>query len=169
MGGWIAVYARRLDSGGHAFWAVTPSFFWGAMLLGRLLAPLVLRRLRETRLATAGAAIAALAVLMLLAAKTMALVALAASLAGFGLASIYPINVSLFSRWFGDLDTRVSGTVFAVGSLGGGILPWLVGVLSTRYESLRVGFIVPWLGALAMMAFYLVNERLSSRAVARAS
>jgi FHS family glucose/mannose:H+ symporter-like MFS transporter len=34
MGGWIASYARRLDSGSHAFWAVTPSFFWGALLLG---------------------------------------------------------------------------------------------------------------------------------------
>ena len=169
MGGWIALYARRLDSGFHAFWAITPSFFWGAMLLGRLLAPLALRRMRETRLATLGAAIAALAILVLLAAKTTALVAVAASLAGFGLASLYPINVSLFSHWLGDSASRVSGTVFAVGSLGGGILPWLVGVLSTRYESLRVGFIVPWLGALALVAFYLVNQRLSSSTLAHTS
>jgi len=169
MGGWVALYARRLDSGAHTFWAVMPSFFWGAMLLGRLLAPLALRRLRETRLAMGGAAIATVAILMLLAAKTTALVAVAAGLAGFGLASLYPINVSLFSHWFGNMATRVSGTVFAAGSLGGSILPWLVGMLSTRYESLRVGFVVPWLGALALVAFYLVSQKPSWRPVAQAS
>jgi MFS transporter, FHS family, glucose/mannose:H+ symporter len=158
MGGWMAAYARRLDSGSREFWAVTPSFFWGALLLGRFLAPLVLRHVREIRLAAAGVALAAFGILVLLAAKTIMFVTVGASLTGLGLASVYPINVSLLSHWFGEMSTRVSGVVFALGSLGGGILPWLVGVLSTRFGSLRVGFIVPWLGAMAMLAFYLANR-----------
>jgi fucose permease len=167
MGGWIAAYARRLDSGSRDFWAVTPSFFWGAMLLGRFFAPIALRHLREIRLAIWGVTLASFGLLMLLAAKTMALVVVGATLTGLGLASIYPINVSLLSHWFGEMATRVSGTVFAVGSLGGAVLPWLVGMLSTRFGSLRVGFIVPWLSAVAMLAFYLANENSPSRDVAQ--
>jgi fucose permease len=163
MGGWIAAYARRLDSGSRAFWAVTPSFFWGALLLGRLLAPIALRHLREIRLAIYGVTLASFGLLMLLAAKTMAFVVGGATLTGLGLASIYPINVSLLSHWFGELAARVSGLVFAVGSLGGGILPCLVGLLSTRFASLRVGFIVPWLGTVAMLAFYLAKEHAPPR------
>lgn len=158
MGGWIASYARRLDSGSHTFWAVTPSFFWGALLLGRSSAPLVLRHLRETRLATAGVALAAFGIVVLLAAKTMAFVVIGASLTGLGLASIYPINVSLLSHWFGEVATRISGVVFSLGTLGGGVLPWLVGALSTRFGSLRAGFTVPLLGAVSMLVFYIMNE-----------
>jgi FHS family glucose/mannose:H+ symporter-like MFS transporter len=169
MGGWIAAYARRLDSGSRAFWAVTPSFFWGALLLGRLLAPIALRHLREIKLAIYGVTLASFGLLMLLAAKTMAFVVGGATLTGFGLASIYPINVSLLSHWFGELATRVSGLVFAVGSLGGGILPSLVGLLSTRFASLRVGFIVPWLGTVAMLAFYLAKEHAPPQDLAPAS
>ncbi len=169
MGGWIAAYARRLDSGSRAFWAVTPSFFWGALLLGRLLAPIALRHLREIKLAIYGVTLASFGLLLLLAAKTMAFVVGGATLTGLGLASIYPINVSLLSHWFGELATRVSGLVFAVGSLGGGILPSLVGLLSTRFASLRVGFIVPWLGTVAMLAFYLAKEHAPPQVLAPAS
>jgi FHS family glucose/mannose:H+ symporter-like MFS transporter len=166
MGGWIAAYARRLDSGSRAFWAVTPSFFWGAMLLGRFFAPIALRHLREIRLAAWGVALASFGLLILLAAKTLAVVVVGATLTGFGLASIYPINVSLLTHWFGDAAARISGTVFAVGSVGGGILPWLVGVLSTRSGSLRLGFFIPWLGTLAMLGFYLTNESFRGQVLA---
>lgn len=169
MGGWVALYARRLDSASGAFWAVTPSFFWGAMLLGRFFAPVVLRRLPETRLATVGAALATFGTLVLLAAKTITLVTVGTTLTGLGLASLYPINVSLLSHWLGGLADRVSGPVFALGSVGGAILPWLVGMLSTRFGSLRVGFIVPWLGAVAMLAFYFGNEGSAPRADAQTS
>ncbi len=57
VGGWVASYARRIDS--HALWAMTPSFFWGALLFGRFTAPLVLRHVRETKLATLGVGMAA--------------------------------------------------------------------------------------------------------------
>jgi fucose permease len=122
---------------------------------------------RETRLATAGVGLATFGIIVLLAAKTMAFVLIGASLTGLGLASIYPINVSLLSHWFGETATRISGVVFSLGTLGGGVLPWLVGALSTRFGSLRAGFTVPLLGAFSMLAFYLVNENSQPKASAR--
>jgi MFS transporter, FHS family, glucose/mannose:H+ symporter len=165
LGGWVASYARRLDMGSRAFWATTPSFFWGALLLGRISAPLFLRRLRETTVASAGLVLASLGVVGLLGARSMSLVVLGASLAGLGLASVFPISISMLSDWFGEAATRVSGTIFAGGNLGGAVLPWLVGALSTHYGSLRAGFAVPLLGAMTMLAVYLANGRPPRRAL----
>jgi FHS family glucose/mannose:H+ symporter-like MFS transporter len=165
LGGWVASYARRLDLGSRAFWATTPSFFWGALLLGRISAPLFLRRVRETTVASAGLVLASLGVVVLLAARSMSLVVVGASLAGLGLASVFPISISMLSHWFGEAATEVSGTVFAGGNLGGAVLPWLVGALSTHYGSLRAGFFVPLFGAISMLAVYVANGRPARRAL----
>ncbi|MGH9511716.1 MAG: MFS transporter [Terriglobales bacterium] len=153
IGGWVASYARRIDS--RALWAITPSFFWGALLLGRFSAPLALRRVRETSLATAGLALAAVGVLTLLAAKGMPMVMVGAAISGLGLSSVFPISVSLLTHWFGDTAPRISGAIFSGGNLGGAVLPWVVGALSTHFGSLRAGFMVPLLGSLSMLAFYI--------------
>ncbi len=163
VGGWVASYAQRIDPAAHARWAITPSFFWGALLAGRLLAPIALKHFSEIKLAAAGVAFAAVGVALLLSAKTITPVMVGASVAGFGLASVFPINVSLLSHWFGETATRLSGVVFSVGNLGGAAMPWLVGFLSTQFGSLRAGFLVPLLGSVAMLAFYLSQQGSSSR------
>jgi fucose permease len=156
VGGWVASYARRINA--HALWAITPSFFWGALLIGRFLAPLALERLRATKLATAGVALAALGVLVLIAARGMPLIMIGAAISGLGLSSVFPISVSLLSEWFGDAAALISGSIFACGNFGGAVLPWIVGALSTNFGSLRVGFLVPLAGSLGMLVFYLGHE-----------
>jgi fucose permease len=158
IGGWVASYARRIEAGSGTFWALTPSFFWGALLLGRALAPVMLRHVRDTTLASAGLVLASLGVFVLLIANTMALVVVGASLAGFGLASVFPINIALLSQWFGEMASRIGGVMFALSSLGGATAPWLVGALSSRFGSLRVGLTVPLVGSLAMLFLYLKNR-----------
>jgi fucose permease len=79
-------------------------------------------------------------------------------LAGFGLASIFPISVSLFPRWFRESSRSASGAVFASGNMGGAVLPWLVGVISTHFGSLRLGFFVPLAAVTIMLAFYIAQE-----------
>jgi fucose permease len=159
VGGWVASYARRIDT--HALWAITPSFFWGALLLGRFSAPLALRHIRETRLATAGVALAAVGILMLIAAKAMPTIMVGAAISGLGLSSVFPISVSLLTNWFGETAPRISGLIFSCGNLGGAVLPWAVGALSTHFGSLRAGFTVPLVGALSMVVFYLSHGEFS--------
>jgi fucose permease len=155
VGGWVASYARRIDS--HALWAITPSFFWAALLLGRFSAPLALRHVRETRLATAGVALASLGVVTLLAARATPMIMVGAAISGLGLSSVFPINVSLLSQWFGETAPRISGAIFSCGNFGGAVLPWAVGAMSTHFGSLRTGFMIPLLGSLSMLIFYLVH------------
>jgi fucose permease len=87
-------------------------------------------------------------------------------LAGFGLASIFPISVSLFPRWFRNSARRASGVVFASGNMGGAVLPWLVGVISTHFGSLRLGFFVPLVAVTVMLVFYISQEVTGRRLLA---
>jgi FHS family glucose/mannose:H+ symporter-like MFS transporter len=169
FGGWIASYARRLDSGPHSFWAMMPSFYWGALLAGRLLAPVALRFTPATVVAKTGLILSLLGGSAIVAAHGMGLLIVGSVLAGLGLASIFPISVSLLPGWFGESANRASGAVFASGNTGGAVLPWLVGVVSTQADSLRFGFTVPLFGAAAMLIFYLSEGSIASRTRANAT
>lgn len=158
VGGWVASYAQRISTGSSTFWTITPSFFWGALLAGRALAPLALRKIHETKVAGFGVALASLGVAILLMAKTMTPVVIGASLAGLGFSSVYPINVSLLSHWFGEATTQLSGLIFAIGNLGAAVMPLVVGAVSKK-ASLRAGLVVPLCGALSILLFYLTQRR----------
>jgi MFS transporter, FHS family, glucose/mannose:H+ symporter len=158
VGGWIASYARRIDPEAKSLWAIMPSFFWGALLVGRALAPVALRYARATSVAKAGVTVAAFGVGILFAAKTITPVMIGAGVAGLGLASIFPINVSLLPHWFGSNTRRSGGVIFSIGNFGGAALGWLVGALSSHFGNLRVGFLVPLVGALGMLTFYLSQK-----------
>jgi fucose permease len=159
IGGWVASYAHRIDGGPHSLWAIAPSFFWGAILAGRVFGTFVLRRIGEIKVAGAGVALAAVGVLTILAAEDIRVILIGTTVAGFGLSSVYPINVSLLEEWFGSALTVVSGVIFSVGNLGGAALPWAVGALSTRFGGLRAGFVVPLAGAGFMLAFYFFHPK----------
>lgn len=163
FGAWIATYARRVDSRAHALATVTPSFYWGALLLGRALAPIALRFRSAVTIAWSGLTIAMLGGLALVAAHEMKLVVAGAILAGLGLASIFPISVSLLPDWFGSSARRASGAVFASGNIGGAVVPWFVGEISSHTAGLRVAFLVPLLGVSAMLVFYLTNKASAGR------
>ena len=169
VGGWMAMLAERTAPLQKSMWALMPSFFYGAMLLGRALAPLALRRRRETTVAVGGLVTALVGIGLLLLSKSLLQVGVGATLAGLGFSSIFPISISLFSRWFGAHVSLVAGVVFAGGNLGGGALPWLVGALSTHFDNLKAGFLVPFVGCALLLIFYLVDGRAqkASLAVAR--
>ncbi|MGH9515060.1 MAG: MFS transporter [Terriglobales bacterium] len=163
FGAWIATYARRVDSRAHALATVTPSFYWGALLLGRALAPVFLKFRSAVTIARSGLAIALLGGLALVAAHEMKLVVIGAVLAGLGLASIFPISVSLLPGWFGPSARRASGAVFASGNIGGAVVPWFVGEISTNTAGLRVAFLIPLVGVSAMLVFYLTHKASAGR------
>lgn len=154
FGNWVAMYARRLSPEDPALAIITPSFFWGALLLGRVLAPFVLRFYRETKLASMGLTLALLGGIGLVSARGLPLIAVGSVLAGLGLASIYPISVALLARWFGEAERRASGAVFSSGNVGGALLPWTVGAVSTYSGSLRLAFLVPLVGVMLLLLFY---------------
>lgn len=158
FGNWAAMYARRIAPDHKSLATIAPAFFWGALLLGRATAPFALKFYPETVVARAGLVLGVLGGIALVAAHSIQLIVAGCFLAGLGMASIFPISVSLFPRWFGDSARSVSGAVFGSGNIGGAVLPWVVGLVSTRAGSLRWGYVVPLVGAAAMLTFYVTQS-----------
>lgn len=155
FGNWVAMYARRMAPADHSSAIRMPALFWGALLVGRALAPLVLKFKHETAVAKTGLSLALLGGIALVSARGIGLIAAGSLLTGLGLASIYPISVSLLSGWFGNSVRRVSGAVFGSGNIGGALMPLMVGAVSTHAGSLRFGFLVPLIGVVFLLGFYL--------------
>jgi len=134
---------------------MTPSFFYAAMTLGRWLAPLLLRLASEIRLVQAGLLMACAGMAGMVLSHGLRGVAASACLAGFGLSYVYPITISLLSREFGSAPARLGSFMFTLSNIGGGLLPWMVGVSSNHFGSLKAGLAVPLIGCAAMYALYL--------------
>ena len=78
--------------------------------------------------------------------------AVCATVAGLGLACVYPLLVSGMVGHFGKQARRAGRIMFALASLGGATMPWLVGFSSTYAHSLRLGFLVPFGACLVMIS-----------------
>jgi fucose permease len=165
VGGWLASYAQRLSDSSSSNWVSTPSYFYGALLVGRLFVPLLLRRLHELQTARIGVAVALLGVALLLASRSVLPARLSACVIGIGLAGIYPITIAQLSNNFGAAATRMGSVMFALAGLGGACVPWMVGALSAEFSSLKLGLTVPLFGCAMMLALYMRNWRTTESAI----
>jgi fucose permease len=157
VGGWLASYAKRIEIRGGTMWVATPSFFYGALLLGRALAPIVLRRLSDVKLARLGLATALVGVVGLVASGSLVAIVANACVIGLGFSAIYPITIALLSHRFGAQATRLGSVMFALAGFGGASVPWLVGLASTQMSSLKLGLIVPVGGCGIMLGLYFTD------------
>jgi len=142
-GGWITTYAMRLpNQDGGAAW-LSPTFaYFLFFVLGRFAAPLFARLLDENRMLLLGLLTTTVGVIILLLGNTVGILALGASIAGFGTSSIFPTNMARFTKTFGGSATRRATPLFICGTLGAALTTWLIGYISTNYNDLRVGMIV---------------------------
>ena len=154
FGGWIASYAKSLGSLTPALSVMTPSFFYSALMVGRWLAPLLLRVTDEIRLVQVGLLVACAGMAGLILSHGLWGVVVSASLAGLGLSYVYPITISVLSREFGPASSRVGSLMFTMSNLGGALMPWMVGVSSTYFGTLKAGLAVPLIACAAMYGLY---------------
>jgi fucose permease len=152
VAGWVALYARRLDLVRSSLALATPSLFWAALLAGRALAPIVLRRVAEPTWLTASLLAATAGMALLAVSRSTGMLVAAVSIAGLGLAAGFPLIFALFTRELGRDAARAAGSVFVLASLGGAALPPLVGIVSDASGSLAAGLLVPLAGCLALQA-----------------
>jgi fucose permease len=155
FGQWIASYVKSLGTLPLATAVATPAFFYASLMVGRLLAPALLRFMDDVRLVQAGLLLACVGMSGLMFSHELVSVAASACAAGFGLSSVYPITISLLSREFPS--ARIGSGMFVFANIGGGFLPWAVGISSTRLGTLKAGFYVPLVGCLLMYFLYLRN------------
>ncbi len=159
ISGWAAEQAHRVGMGNAS--VVMPMFFWVGLLSGRGISALILTQgVMTACCCITGLMISAGGTTWLLGRHTTrSEVTLAVVLAGFGLASVYPIFISWLSKWYGERARRLGGVMFSMAAVGGATMPWLVGFISQHANSLRVGLLVPLGGCTAMIALVAVLRR----------
>jgi fucose permease len=147
---------------------MTPSFFYAALMLGRWVSPLLLRLADEIRLVQAGLLVACTGMAGMMLSHGLRGVVVSACLAGMGLSYVYPITISLLSREFGSSSSRIGSLMFTLSNIGGGLMPWMVGVSSNHFDSLKAGLAVPLIGCAAMYGLYFREWRSVAEADASA-
>ena len=157
VGGWIATLVERAPSGVGRTWVLAPSLFWGGLLAGRGIVPLLLKRMRERTLALASLVVATAGMCVLVLSSPWQWLTAAGLVVGFGLAAVFPITIALLSR-FQEMEKRIAGPMFALAGLGGTTMPWLVGAISTSFGSLHTGLIAPLLGSGLLLWLHVIGN-----------
>ncbi len=157
FGGWVASYSKTLGALSPAMSLMTPSFFYAALTFGRLLAPFLLNKIDEISLVRGGLLLACAGTAGLLFSHGLAGVLASACAAGLGLSYVYPITISLLSHEFGPASSTLGSVMFVLSNIGGGLLPWFVGISSNRSGTLKAGLLIPLLGCAAMYVLYSQN------------
>lgn len=153
VGAWTALYAHRMQYVNESVAAYAVGFFWLALLSGRLINAALLRRIPASPIYKLSLVIMVGGLSLFLFSRSSLQVLIAASVTGFGLAPLFPLILSFASDSL--LASRNSGWVFSSAGLGGALVPWLTGRISTHFGSLRAGFILPISAAALIVALSL--------------
>jgi fucose permease len=159
LGGWLTAFSVRLTD--LPLWTLT-TIFWLAFLLGRLLAPLFLRRIQKQIFILICLTVAAVGSLPLLFATSVNFIVAGVVLSGFGLAPIFPTALAQFTDYFGETGQHQARWLFVSGTLGGASLTWLVGSLSTIFGDLRIGLYVIFFNCVLLILLQVPNVRKSN-------
>src|SRR5260370_42065604 len=157
VGGCIATLVERAPSGVGRTWVWAPSLFWGGLLAGRGIVPLLLKRMRERTLALASLVVATAGMCVLVLSSPWQWLTAAGLVVGFGLAAVFPITIALLSR-FQAREKRIAGPMFALAGHGGPTMPWPLGVISTSFCSLHTGLIAPLLGSGLLLWLHVIGN-----------
>jgi len=151
IGGWAGTLAKRMGTSPGNLWELAPMFFWAGLLAGRAMAPMVLRRAAERTVLIVGLTVAGASngALLWLGKSQAVVICLVGS--GLGFACIFPVLVASLVGYYGKRARRVGSIIFALASLGGATIPWLVGFTSTHVGGLRAGLMVPLIACMFML------------------
>lgn len=160
MGGWLKTYTQRLDPNVSGYFPPILIYFI-FFVVGRGVAPIVFRFLNDNRMIFVSLGVTIAGVVLLLWANNVSTLGIAAAIAGFGTSAIFPTNMSRFTKTFGPTASRRATPFFVCGTLGAACTTWLVGLVSTKFDSLRSGMFLLLLGlaVLVILQTYLTARR----------
>ncbi len=147
LSGWLTTYSHRAGIRDLAGAALATSIFWLGEMLSRLaFSTRLLARAGRRTVMIWGSAGVTVSTIVLIAAPHPWAIFLAAGAAGLFVGPLYPLSLSYL------LELSPRGWFFAVGGMGAAVFPWVTGLVSAHFHSLRFGLIVPGVVGLGMLA-----------------
>jgi fucose permease len=142
IGGWLKTYTQRVESDAEINLLPPIFLFYVFFVVGRGVAPVFFRFLDENKMLILSLLTILLGMGILLSAKNVGLLSVGASIAGFGTSSIFPTNMSRFTKTFGASASRRAMPFFICGTLGAAFTTWLIGFMSNQFNDLRSGMFI---------------------------
>lgn len=148
-GAWLATYAQR-EQHTLLITVAAPTCLWAGLMASRILESLPFGEAHSRRMLPVllVAVFAGAFTILLFPAGTLLL--FGALILGAGLGPLYP---TLLARVMG---TNEGAPVFFLAGVASALMPWMTGVLSTRFGSIRAGLAVPAGGAALMLLLGLM-------------
>lgn len=153
VGSWMTTFGLRAVDWSFTRSSLATAGFWGALLIGRGVAPLILYRMSDIRLFRLAVFSLVVGIVLLVSAHSAWLFLAGAIWTGLSLGPIYPLVLALFMERAGE--SKHTGWVFMVSGFGGATIPWITGIVSTTAHSLRMGMLIPVAATLLMLVLML--------------
>jgi fucose permease len=151
VGNWIPTLAFR-ESSAHNSISLTSSLFWVGIVTGRLFASKTTRSIAPRTLGVLNSLLALASVLLIIRVHGLALLSAGGFLTAFWISSIYPLAIAR------AVPLKGRRWLFIVAGLGSSFMPWLTGVYSQRWGSLRLALALPAAGCLLLAGLFVMSR-----------
>jgi fucose permease len=139
MGGWLPEYTERLDSNAHISFFTPIFLYFLFFVVGRGVAPVFFRFFNENQMLIFSLIVVFIGLIIAFITANSVILSIGASIAGFGTSSIFPTNMSRFTKTFGPSASRRATPFFICGTLGAAFTTWIIGFTSNYFNDLRSG------------------------------
>lgn len=169
VGGWAQPYLERTTTLSPSTAALATSGFWLALTASRMVIALIGGRLTSTQVIWLSVVISAAGGSLLAISTGSAALSIAAVLiAGFGFGPVYPTIIVIVTSLFREAPGRAASVVAIMGGIGGGVIPWVQGILLDRVSP-QASVLFVGAGAVLMLGLWGIVSRRAGHARVEAS
>jgi len=153
IAGWLPLFLIRRLGISPADSLLLLALYWGALLVGRLVAQLILKRANRALLLMGSIVSALMGTIVLSSTNNLFGAIMGVLFVGGGFASIYPLVVEKIAHRFPYYHPGFYNGLFSLAMTGGFLAPWLLGYFAEAW-GIQAVMILPMLGT--CMVFVLV-------------
>ena len=155
IAGWLSIFLIRRLGVSPETALLMLALYWTALLAGRILAQVVLGKVRHGRLLASSAVAALFGCLMLTYTPSVVGAMVAILLVGFAFAAIYPIVAESIGHRFKYYHPGFYNGIFSFAFTGGLLAPWTLGYFADAW-GIRAVMVVPTVGTCLVVILVLL-------------
>jgi fucose permease len=153
IAGWLPLFLIRRLGISPADSLLLLALYWGALLVGRLVAQIILKRANRALLLMGSIVSALMGTIVLSSTNNLFGAIMGVLFVGAGYASIYPLVVEKIAHRFPYYHPGFYNGLFSLAMTGGFLAPWLLGYFAEAW-GIQAVMLLPMLGT--CMVFVLV-------------
>jgi fucose permease len=164
IAGWLPLFLIRRLGISPADSLLLLALYWAALLVGRLVAQLILKRVNRALLLLGSIVSALMGTIVLSSTNNLFGAIMGVLFVGAGYASIYPLVVEKIAHRFPYYHPGFYNGLFSLAMTGGFLAPWVLGYFAEAW-GIQAVMILPMLGScmvFALVLLIMLESKLSS-------